>query len=182
MKKITLVELCPGAFESQIMRIETIDQLLDVETAEESFWPKIIKFIIEQNASSISATTAEIIDFIKECKPIEFKFQVASSVHKSEEEMNISNEEFNEMITNGIPIPEGKNDPDKKGWDLDIIMYFNAEDIKKVTIPQAIQNGFDALEGAYGDDIFIDVYLLKNTSLKEIITALIPLNVEIDGL
>jgi hypothetical protein len=182
MKTITLVELCPAVFESQIMLIETIDELLDVETAEESFWPKIIQFMIEHNTSSLSATTAEIIDFIKECKPVGFKFQVASSIHKPEEEFDISNEEFDEMITNGIPIPEGKNDPNKKGWDLDIIMYFDAEDIKKMTIPKAIQNGFDALEGAYGDDICIDAFVLKNVSLKEIITTLIPLNVEIDDL
>jgi len=181
MKTITLVELCPAIFETQVMPIETIDQLLDVETAEESFWPKIIQFMVENNASSLSATTTEIIDFIKECKPVGFKFQVASSIHKPDEEFDISSEEFDEMIANGIPTPE-KQDPDKKGWDLDIIMYFDAEDIKKITIPKAIQNGFDALEGAYGDDICIDAFVLKNVSLKEIRTALVPLNVEIDDL
>jgi len=162
-----------------------VDALSELEkkTVEHDLWLKIIEFMVVNDIDSITATKWEIIYFLKECKPVTFQLQIARSIHRPEEEMIISNEEMEEMIKGNITYedPENKPDPDQKGWDLDILMWFNREKIEKhenfANFPKGIKDGLDM-----HNDNHIDVFLLKNTTLKEIRKVLGLYNAEINDL
>lgn len=213
MKKITLLQLCPGAYESKPIKIENnekwkeewetifenrtmkdpgissqrIQALLaalneiDEKTVEKSFWLRVIQFMVDHDICSISAEKWEIIYFIKECQPLGFKFQVARSIHRPEEEMSISNEELEEVIETGKINTIEKYDPDEIAWDLDIILYFDKEKVESHKgyheFPERLIEGLN-----FFPEYSMDIFLMKNTSLKEIRTALLPLNAEISGM
>lgn len=168
MEKFFVLNFCPGLYESQEIVLKKD------ETKE--LWKRIKQLIIDQKSFSISSSNEEITKFIDEQPPIYFKFQIAKTIHKKEEDVNISHEEFIKMLETDETdqAKEKKNDPDEIGWDLDLIMFFDEHVVEKAhAIGPNIMQEFKDVE-----DYWIDVFILMNTTLREIRKTLISLDVE----
>lgn len=161
---------------------QAVDEL-EEKTAEEGVWHKIIEFMVENDISSINAFKWELIYFLKECKPLQFQLRVARSIHRPDEEMNISDAELDEMIEGKIqrPDPDQSPDPDQTGWDLDVLVWFKREKVEAhedfANFPENVKKSLEDF-----DDYKLEIFLLKNTTLKEIRMTLKLFDAEISDL